>query len=81
MSAGVDAVKAALIEQFNSPEINYDEINLQFSFLADGQQFIVSVTLEFDQDFGNAPRVDLRRLGDILRVRKKATVTSKGISA
>lgn len=85
MGMGVNAVKAEIMSEFNVRQLaehyDVDSASIHIGFRADGRHFLVSVSEEFDQDFGSFPQIDLSRLADILRASKdgKATVTRSAI--
>lgn len=84
MGKGVDAVKAAIVTQLNSPTIQVEDFGTEdrkLTITADGRKLVVLIAWEFDEDFGNATRVDLRRLGHILLTVGKVRIGPSGISA
>jgi hypothetical protein len=86
MGQGIDAVKDAIASEFDfSSGINerydVDSMSTALSFKAEDRIFVVSVSMEFDEDDPPLP-VDPAKLGQILRASKsgKATVRRSGIS-
>lgn len=88
MAEGANAVKAALAREFGAInvdegyDVNTREVLLDFS--ADGRDFRVRVSSEYDKDYASGQlRVDLRRLGTLLRASKdgRARVMRTGISS
>jgi hypothetical protein len=87
MAEGVSVVKAAIVREFGAVSIreghdsNTDSILL--AFRADGRDFRVRVSREYDDDFASGQvKVDLKRLGATLRASKDgvASVTRAGIT-
>jgi hypothetical protein len=82
---GVEAVKAEIMRAFNPPKIDEgsDDLHTVLRFSAEGHDFTVTVKWEFDEDYPNTRfRIDLKRLGPILRASKtsKAIVGETGVS-
>jgi hypothetical protein len=73
MAEGIDAVKAALVRDFGAIKIDerYDSSTQEvlLDFRADKElDFRVRVSREYDEDYASGQvKVDLRRLGEILR--------------
>ena len=86
MAQGSDAVRAALGEEFGAIQISesfeIDKREVLLDFKADGRNFRVWVTYEYDVDYASGHfNVDLKSLGPILRTSTsgKARVTREGI--
>ena len=87
MAVGVNVVKQAITRDFGPVEINnghnFNTKGTVLSFTSGGRAFAVEVSHEYDTDYASGQvRVDLKRLGAILRASKdgKATVMRSGIS-
>jgi hypothetical protein len=86
MGAGVDAVKSEIMYQFDAiflaEHFDVDSTSTDIGFSAEGRNFVVRVSTEFDQDYEAGLHVDLEQLGLILRASKdgKVTVRTSGIS-
>jgi hypothetical protein len=87
MAAGAEVVREAIVHDFGPVEIeedhDFDTKDTFFSFTSEGRAFAVEVTREYDADYASGQiRVDLRRLGAVLRASKdgEAIVMSSGIS-
>jgi hypothetical protein len=69
MGMGVNAVKAEIMSEFNVTQLaehyDVDSASIHIGFRTDGRHFLVSVSEEFDQDFGSFPQIDLSRLGNL----------------
>lgn len=82
MSKGVDAVKAAIIDDFNPPTIHgepFETDDTVLTFEAEGRSFSVTVSWQFDQDYPDVRyRFDPKRLCRTLRVKGSARVTEAG---
>jgi hypothetical protein len=86
MSLGVDAVKSEISIEFGSTVVEHfdvDSMSTDLGFVAEGRNFAVRVSKEFDDDYPSGQlNIDLKLLGSILRASKngKATVRTTGIS-
>jgi hypothetical protein len=87
MSAGLNAVISQIRTQFGNPDIDqhYDSSRMStaLKFSEENRTFLVSVSMEFDQDYGSGQlSVDLTQLGKILRTSKdgRAIVKTTGVS-
>jgi len=87
MAAGVDAVKAEIVDEFNTLDImdryDTDLMSTVISFKHDGCIFKVIVANEFENAYPSGPHVDLTQLGRVIRASKsgQAVVRTTGISA
>lgn len=88
MGAGIDAVKCEIICEFRTTNIHegYDTelTSTILGFVAEGRNFVVRVSDEFDEDFESGQiTVDLGELGARLRASQvgKVIVKRGGISS
>lgn len=87
MDAGVDAVRSMIVSEFNpgsvTEHVDNSHTSTDLGFLADGRNFVVRVSMEYDHDYGPHLAVDLDQLSPILRASKdgKATVKMIGIES
>jgi hypothetical protein len=85
MAKGVDAVKTEIERDFRPQKIDVHDgssLGTVLKFSAEGRDFSVDVEWEFDEDYPNTQvRVDLKRLGPVLRASKtgKARVSRIGV--
>jgi hypothetical protein len=87
MAEGIEGVRSAIVRDFGPIEIteghDFNTKDAVLSFTSEGRSFAVEVTNEYDNDYASGQiRVDLRRLGVILRASKdgKAIVMRSGVS-
>jgi hypothetical protein len=80
MGVGLDAVKAEIMSEFDvtalTEHLDVDTMSTDLGFAAEGHNFVVRVSLEFDQDYEHGLPVDLGQLGMVLRASEdgKATI-------
>ncbi len=85
MSKAVEAVKEEIMREFKPQKIDEtqdaDDIQITvLSFSAEGRDFSVKIQWQFAQDYPETRyRVDLKRLGTILRAKGRAAVTGTGV--